>query len=155
MSEKLLLLNRDKIAAMKAGDRTRKDILILLINEANNIAKNDPAKPNREVTDDDLMQSCNRTIKKARELIKIVNDKGLEVDSSVPENEIAVAQSYLPQQMSRDELATTIRTIIGGDEMSPKVKGKVMKALNTDHKGNFDSQMANEVLAEIIAGATA
>jgi uncharacterized protein YqeY len=149
MSDKLLVLNKDKIVAMKAGDRTRKDILIMVINEANNIAKNDPKSPNRDVVDDDVVQALNRTIKKARETKKILEDNG--ADASAADNEITVAQSYLPQQMTRDELTAKVKEIVEGDTVSKKQRGLVMKTLNESYKGLFDSQMANAVVTELAA----
>jgi uncharacterized protein YqeY len=153
MTDQVSILKKDKIAAMKSGDRTRKDILTLIINEANNIGKDavdDEKNPvPREPTDDDVMTALKRTIKKAREAKDIFETKGM--DTSVPDNEIAVAQSYLPPQMTRDELTAKIKEIVEGDTVSKKQRGLVMKTLNTDYKGLFDSQMANAVVAELAA----
>ena len=145
MSDRLKKLNADKITALKAGDRTRKDMIVLMINEANSIAKNDG---NREVTDDDVIMALNRTIKKARDTKKILEDNGAL--ATVPDAEIALAQEYLPQQMSRDELRAKIEEIVGGPVITKSGRGLVMKGLNADYKGMFDSKMANEVVAEMM-----
>lgn len=150
MSDMLKALNTDKITAMKAGDRTRKDIIVLIINEANTIAKNDPKAPSRAVTDDDVMQALNRTIKKAREAKDILAKR--EMDTSIPDNEIEVAQSYLPQQMSRDDLRAKIVEIVGGETATKQQRGLVMGGLNKSYKGQFDNAMANEILGEMMEG---
>lgn len=145
MSARLNVLNTDKIIALKAGDRTRKDMIVLMINEANNIAKNDG---NRQVTDDDVIMALNRTIKKARDTKEILEKNG--VVATIPDAEIALAQTYLPQQMSRDELRAKIEEIVGGPVITKNGRGLVMKGLNSDYKGMFDSKVANEVVAEMM-----
>jgi len=149
MSEKLTILNKEKIAAMKSGDRTRKDILVLIINEVNNIAKNDTKNPNRAVVDDDVITALNRTIKKARETRDILVKQN--VDTSVPDNEIAVAQSFLPQQMGEDEIRAKIVAIVGGETLTKQQRGLVMKTFNTDHKGEFDSALLNKTVEAMTA----
>ncbi len=147
MSDQLKTLSSDKIAALKRGDRTTKDILTLIINEATMIAKNDG---NRDVSDADVIQALNRTVKKARETREIL--VGRNSDTTVQDNEIAVAQHYLPQQMSRDDLATLIRTLMDPLPEGKAAKGMVMKSLNEKHKGAFDPREATAIIDEILVG---
>ena len=144
MSEKMKLLQSDKIAALKAGDRTKKDILTLIVNECNMIGKNDG---DRAVTDNDVIQALNRTVKRANETRDILIGRG--ADTSVQDNEIEIARSYLPQQLTEEALRQYIKGFLANSDVTAKsIKGLVMKALNNDYKGSFDPRTANAMIDE-------
>ena len=144
MSDQLLKMRADMIAAMKAKDRTRKDGLSLLINEVNVIAKAE----NREATNDDVIQALNRSIKKATEVREILVTRGESTE--VPDYEIALAREYLPAQMSEDDLEALIISILGDTVRDKKAQGLVMKTLNSEHKGKFDNKVAGDILKRIL-----
>jgi uncharacterized protein YqeY len=143
MSDKLNLLKSDKNAALKAGDRTRKDILTLIINDATMIAKNDGS---RDVTDADVIQALNRTIKRANDARDLMIPRG--ADTTMQDNEIEVARSYLPAQISDADLLQFVKGFIANTpNMNPKsIKGLLMKALNAEMKGQFDPRNATAVI---------
>lgn len=152
MSDRLKQLQTDKIEAMKAKDRTTKDVLILVINEANTIAKNDG---NREVTDADVIQALNRSMKKARETRDILVQQS--ADTSVPDGEIEVITRYLPKQMDEAETRAAIEAIIAqalAEQANPKaLKGVVMKNLKEQHNGSYDPRLAAGLVDSAIASA--
>lgn len=145
MSEKYQLLRSEMITAMKAGNRTRKDGISLIVNEVNVIAKGDG---NREPTDADVIQALNRTIKKAAETREILI--GRNEDVSAQDAEIALAREFLPQQMTSEALEAKIADILEKTDRSKAARGIVMKALNEDHKGEFDPKIANEIVGRLL-----
>ena len=70
------------------------------------------------------------------------------------EAELAILAPYLPQQLSRDEIAQAARDVIQQTGASgPKDFGKVMSALMQQLRGRADGREANEVVRELLAGS--
>ena len=68
------------------------------------------------------------------------------------ENELAILQTYLPKQLSRDEIAEAAREVIaevgaGG----PGDKGKVMPVLIGRLAGRAEGREINEVVTQLLA----
>jgi uncharacterized protein YqeY len=144
MSDALRTLERDVITAMKAGDRTRLDILRMFVNKAKMTAKNDG---NRPPEDRDVLTAGLKMVKEANETRDLLLSNGREV--SVQDNEITVVSEYLPKQMSEGELRSLLE---GLKDQAPEGKGArgfFMKVLNTDYKGQFDPRAANAIVEEI------
>ena len=69
------------------------------------------------------------------------------------ETELAILQTYLPQQLTRDEIEAEARQVI--DEVgasSPRDIGKVMKPLMARLKGRADGRLVNQVVRELLSG---
>jgi uncharacterized protein YqeY len=69
------------------------------------------------------------------------------------EAELAILQSYLPRQLSREEIEAKARQVIAEVEASgPRDIGKVMKPLMADLRGRADGQLINQVVRELLSG---
>jgi hypothetical protein len=67
------------------------------------------------------------------------------------EAELAILQQYLPQQMTRDEIITEARRVIGEvDAQGPGDKGKVMPRLIAQLRGRADGREINAVVTELL-----
>lgn len=145
MSDQLKRLESDVVAAMKAGERTRLDILRMFVNKAKMTAKNDG---NRMAEDRDVLTAGLKMVKEANETrdLLIANGRGVEIQ----DNEIAVVSEYLPKQMTEAELRNLL---VGLKSQAPEGKaarGFYMKELNANYKGQFDPRAANEIVAEMV-----
>jgi len=61
--------------------------------------------------------------------------------------------SYLPQQLSRDEIVEEVRSVIAETGASgPGDKNKVMPAAIARMKGKADGRAINEVVSELLGG---
>jgi uncharacterized protein len=132
------------VTALKAGNRPRVDVLRMLVNQTKLVAKNDT---NREVRDDDVITAANRIIKQARETRSFLPEGDSRANGL--DAEIAIVTEFLPQQMDREELDKLIGGLVeeGLTGENPKAaRGIVMKTLNSQYRGRFDSQIANEIL---------
>jgi uncharacterized protein len=142
-------LREDLNQALRKGDKTRLSVIRLLISNINNaqIAKGGP------VDDGDVLAVMNRQARQHRESIDAFR-KGNRADLQAKEEaELAVLLEYLPQQMSRDEIAAAARKVI--EEVGargPGEKGKVMSRLMPQLKGKAPGAEINAVVMELLGG---
>jgi hypothetical protein len=67
--------------------------------------------------------------------------------------ELAILQSYLPQQMSRAEIEAEARQVIAEvGAQGPKDMGAVIKPLMARLRGRADGRLINQVVRELLAG---
>lgn len=132
---------KDEIkAAMKAKDKDRLSILRQVHGEIKNIEVNE----RREITDADVDAMLKRTIKQTKETlegsIKAGNDQE-RTDRLT--TQVEILESYLPKQVSGDELMALIDEVLAETGASTKKEmGKVMGALTQKTGGNFDKPFA-------------
>lgn len=142
-------LREDLNQALRKGDKTRLSVIRLLISNINNaqIAKGGP------MDDADVLAVLNKQARQHRESIDAFR-KGNRPDLLAREEaELAVLLEYLPQQMSRDEIAAAARKVI--EEVgarSPSEKGKVMSKLMPQLKGKAQGAEINAVVTELLGG---
>ncbi|RNL40547.1 GatB/YqeY domain-containing protein [Paraeggerthella hongkongensis] len=136
-------------AAMKAKDKPRLSILRQVHGEIKNIEVNE----RREITDADVDAMLKRLIKQTRETldgsIKAGNDQE-RTDTLTAQ--VAVLESYLPKQVSGDELASLIDKVLAETGASSKKDmGRIMGALTGKTGGNFDKAAAAQMLGQKLA----
>ena len=134
-------------AAMKARDKNRLSILRQVHGEIKNIEVNE----RREITDADVM--LKRTIKQTKETlegsIKAGNDQ--ERTDRLTE-QVEILESYLPKQVSGDELLALIDQVLSETGAATKKEmGKVMGTLTQKTGGNFDKAAAAKELQSRLA----
>jgi len=140
-------LSDDLKQAMRSGDTVKRDTLRMLISSVNNaeIAKQSA------LVDADILGVISKEVKRRQESIDAFK-KGNRPDLvSKEEAEMAVLQSYLPQQMSRDEIIAAAREVIaqvGAKGMGDK--GKVMQQLMPRLKGKADGKDINDVVTGLL-----
>jgi uncharacterized protein YqeY len=108
-------LREDLNQALRKGDKTRLSVIRLLISNINNaqIAKGAP------VDDGDVVAVMNKQARQHRESIDAFR-KGNRPDLTAKEEaELAVLVEYLPQQMSREEIAAVARKVIEEERQRP------------------------------------
>ena len=144
-------LRDDLNQATKAGDKTRVSVLRLLMANINNaqIAKGKAVS----LDEGDVLAVINKQAKQHRESIDAFG-KGNRTDLvAKEESELAVLLAYLPEQMSRDEIAAAARKVfeeVGAQ--GPSDKGRVMSKLVPQLKGKADGAEINSVVSELLAG---
>ena len=103
----------------------------------------------RELEDDEIIPIIATQIKKRKEAATLFA-KGGRGDLFEKENqEMAILQEYMPEQVSEESLRSRIREIIaelGVVEM--KDLGKVMKAVIPEFKGRADNGQIKNLVAE-------
>ena len=141
---------KDEIkAAMKAKDKVRLSILRQVHGEIKNIEVNE----RRAIEDADVDAMLKRLIKQTKETldgsIKANNDQ--ERTDTLAE-QVSILESYLPKQVSGDELVALIDEVLTETGASSKKDmGRVMGALTQKTGGNFDKATAAKELSQKLA----
>lgn len=103
--------------------------------------------------DDDILGIIAKQAKQRQESI-VEFRKGARPDLVAEEEaELAILQTYLPQQLTREEIEIEAKQVI--DEVGASGLGdigKVMKPLMARLKGRADGRLANQVVRELLAG---
>jgi uncharacterized protein YqeY len=150
MAQELALRKKvfdDLKQAMKSGDTIKRDTLRMLISSVNNaeIAKQ------ADLEESDILGVISKEVKRHQESIEAFK-KGNRADLVAKEEaELAILESYLPKQLSREEVITAAKEVIaavGAQGMGDK--GKVMKELMPKLKGRADGKEINEVVTELL-----
>ena len=101
----------------------------------------------KEATDADLLAMMQTMIKQRRESIDMYQKGGRADLVAAEQGEIDIIQTFLPKQMSDDEVKAAIQAIITEvGATSIKDMGKVMGALKTKYAGQMDMGKASGLI---------
>ena len=126
--------------AMRAKDKPKLSILRQVHGEIKNIEVNE----RRDITDADVDAMLKRLIKQTKETL----DGSIKAGNA----QVAILESYLPKQVSRDELVALIDEVLTETGASSKKDmGRVMGALTQKTGGNFDKAAAAKELGQKLA----
>ncbi len=136
-------LKQDMIEAMKAKDKDRLTTIRMIKGDLDK----EHIDKKREINDDLLIEVVNRGIKQRKDSISEFEKGGRSDLIEKTQAEIDILQSYLPEQLSMEEVETII------DEVFEIVKpegardmGKVMKEVTPKLKGRADMKQVSEII---------
>ena len=106
-----------------------------------------------ELDDEEVLAVIARDVKRHQDSIAEFT-KGKRQDLLEKEEaELAILFSYLPQQLSSEEIAATARTVIEQvGAKGPSDMGKVMAVIVPKLKGKADSRTVSQVVQKLLAG---
>jgi uncharacterized protein YqeY len=140
-------ISDDLKQAMRSGDTVKRDTLRMLMASINNaeIAKQSA------LSDADILGVISKDVKRHQESIDAFK-KGNRPDLVAKEEaEKVILQSYLPKQMSRDEVMAAAREVIAAvGATGPGDKGKVMQQLMPKLKGKADGKEINDMVTGLL-----
>jgi uncharacterized protein YqeY len=133
--------------AMKNGEKDRLSVLRLMSSAIKQ--KDIDARPSGkgDITDDQIMQLLQTMIKQRRESISMY-EKGNRPDLAAKEHaEIEVIESFLPQQMTEEEIDTVVGEAIQESAAATlKDMGAVMSLLKDKYTGKMDFGKASGII---------
>ncbi|MGB9790754.1 GatB/YqeY domain-containing protein [Thermotoga caldifontis] len=143
-------LNQDLKEAMKAKDEVKLRTVRMLLAAI----KNFEVEKMRPATDEEILQIMSKEIKKRQEAIEMY-EKGNRQDLAQAERlEVQIIQSYMPQQLSEEEIRELAKRIIAELGLSsPKDVGTAMKAIMPHVKGRADGKLVNRIVSELLGGS--
>jgi hypothetical protein len=104
--------------------------------------------------DSGVIDVISREVKQHRESIAGFSKGNRQDLVAKEEAELAILHEYLPQQLSREEIAQAACDVIEQvGAMGPGDKGKVMSQLMPQLKGRAEGREINEVVANLLAGS--
>jgi len=140
-------LTDDLRQAMKGGDKVKTMVIRLLMAAIKN------AEIARQTAsgDADILGVIAKEVRQRQESIESFKQGNRPDLVTREEAELAILQSYLPRQLSHEEIVAEARRII--DEVGargPGDKGRVMPKLIAQLKGKADGREINAVVTELL-----
>ena len=142
-------MDAELVAAQKSGDKTKVGVLRVLKSEIR-YKEIDLKHP---LSDEETTLVLSSSVKKRRESI-FEFQKGNRPDLVTKEEaELAIVQSYLPAELSDNELSDIIKsTITEVGAASSADLGKVMKSLMPKVRGRADGKKVNAIVGSLLGG---
>ena len=141
-------LNETMKTAMKARDELRLSAVRMI----RSAVKNREIEQKRDLLDHEVIEVISTMAKQRRESIRLYREGNRPELAEKEEAELTVMLSFLPAQLSIDEISELINRIIaetGSD--SAKDIGRVMKALNPLIAGKADGKIVSDVVRQKLA----
>jgi uncharacterized protein YqeY len=142
-------LQSDLTDAMRAKDDIRRSTLRMALTAITN--EEVSGKVARELSDDDVLKVLSRELKKRKEAATAFTDAGQSERAATELAEARVIESYLPAQLSDDEVADIVAAVIAETGASgPGAMGQVMKGVQPRVAGRADGgRIAAEVKRQL------
>jgi uncharacterized protein YqeY len=129
----------DLRASMKARDKARTSALRMLVAALKNRAVADGLGPQGRLDDDTIQKVLATEVKRRREAATAYRDAGRDAQADSEEAEAVVYESYLPAQLSDEELARIVDEVIVEQAATDRrAMGQVMKATMARVQGQAD-----------------
>lgn len=136
-------INAEYIAAFKAKETVKKNLLGVLKGELTKIETAPGANP---LTNEDVLKAIKTLAKGVKEVLaNSPNDEDVK-------KELEILESYLPTQMSEQEVSTEISKIlleIGAT--NPSDMGKVMSAFKVKFDGKADGKLVSTIVRDMLS----
>jgi uncharacterized protein YqeY len=147
MNELLMRMKKDNIQAMRDKNKISKGVLSLMIS-AMALAEKEAGK---DLTEEEALKFVQREMKQEKDTLASTPEDRVEL-IELSKAKIVIIDSYLPKQLSEEEIKTAITEIINekGLELSRKVQGVVMKEMMAKFAGKTDGKSVNKVLGSMM-----
>lgn len=134
----------DTKEAMKAKDMVKVNILRFLTSAVKN--REIEVRPNA-LTDDDVISVIKKSAKQRQDSIEQFSKAGRNDLADQEKNELSIIETYLPQQMSADQVQKiVVEAIKESGATSAKDMGAVMKLVIAKTQGTADNKLVSELV---------
>jgi hypothetical protein len=141
-------INNDIKTAMKEKEVVKRDALRLLTSAMKQIEVDE----RKELNDEDIIKIIQKQVKQRNDSMAQYKEAGRNDLYDVEAAEAAIFETYLPKQLSDEELETAIRSIItqtGATSM--KEIGKIMGAASKSIGALADGKRINECAKKLLS----
>jgi uncharacterized protein YqeY len=137
----------DMTEAMKAQAKERLSTLRMLQSSL----KNEQINVGHELSDEEAMTVIRKAVKQRLDSIEQYTNAGRTELAEKERSEMELLKTYLPAELSAEELETGLREIIASTgAQSKKDLGKVMKEATARFKGRVDGKKVQEAVARLL-----
>ncbi|PQD96460.1 hypothetical protein CYL18_00740 [Pradoshia eiseniae] len=139
-------LNSDMKQAMKDKDKDKLSVIRMmkasLQNEGIKLGK-------QELSEDEELTVLSRELKQRKDSLQEFDKAGRQDLTDKLQAEIAVVESYMPKQLSEEELDALVAEAIAQTNATSKADmGKVMSAIMPKVKGKADGSLVNKLVLQ-------
>lgn len=145
---KIDIVRSDMVAAMKAGEKEKKETLSLLLSALKNKAIDKRA----DLTEEEENTVVLKEIKQMNETLELTPADRTDIIEQC-KFRIGVMEAYAPKMMDDEEIKAVISQVLSTlsiDVPTGKDKGRIMKELMPKVKGKADGKLVNEILASMM-----
>ncbi len=147
MSDPKAGLNEALKQAMVEKNVLRRDVIRMILSEIKQVEVDE----RRTINADDVLTVLQREVKKRRESVDEAAKAGRADIADATRAEIGILETFLPEQLSRDEITVLVKDAIAqSGATNAKEMGKVMGVLMPKVKGKADGKLVNEVVRELL-----
>ena len=140
-------INNDIKTAMKEKNNELRDALRLLASAFKQIEVDE----RKELSDDDIIKIIQKQVKQRNDAMVQYRDAGREDLYDKEAAEAAIFETYLPKQLTDDELESALKSIIADiNATSIKDIGKIMGAASRVLGATADGKRINECAQKIL-----
>ncbi|WEV37996.1 GatB/YqeY domain-containing protein [Lactobacillus sp. ESL0680] len=140
-------LSEQIMADMKEAMKARDKVKLNTVRMIKSALMNEKIKAGHELSSDEELTVLNREKKQREESIEEFTKAARTDLADETKQELAVVESYMPKQLSQDELEQIVtETIAEVDAKGKSDFGKVMKALMPKIKGKADGKAASSAV---------
>jgi uncharacterized protein len=133
---------------LKTAQKAKQEVTISALRNVKAEIKNASIAKGEDLTDEEVLKVLAKKVKQHKDSIESFRSGNREDLTKHEEEQMKVLESYLPQQMSEDEVkALVVETI---KEMNAKASdfGKVMKGVMTKAGGAVDGKLVSKQVKE-------
>ena len=132
-------------SAMKAGDKDRLKVVRLIMAAIKQVE----VDTREELDDTGVLTVLNKMVKQRRDSVEAFEKGGRDDLAAVEREEIGVLETYLPEQLSTDELKSLVdEAIAATGAASIRDMGKVMGQIKAKAAGRADMGAVSAVVKE-------
>jgi len=141
-------LEGDMREAMKAKDQLKLSVLRMIISTARNV---EMEKNVKTLEDADMLKILQKHLKQHKESITQFEKGGRHDLVSKESAELVIIETYLPKQMTENELTVIVKEAIAEtNAVSKSDTGKVMKAAMAKVQGRADGKVVSAIASGLL-----
>lgn len=143
----LLTLRKDKMAALKEKDTVKNGVCSLLISAIALAEK----EQNKELSDEEAAAYIQKELKQTRETLSLTPEDRTDLIEET-KRKIEILESYLPKQMSQEEIKEAVEAILAEKNLEAikKNQGILIKEMMAKYKGKTDGKTVSTVIQTIL-----
>ena len=141
------IIERDIKALMKSGEKRKVEIVRFILSHL----KNEEKEKKRDLETSETIQILKRLLKRNQESFDQFNKAGRDDLASKEKEEMEVIQTYLPEEISEEDLIKIIKeTITSSGASSIKEMGKVIGLIKKSHGDNADMSLVSKHVKSLL-----
>ena len=139
-------LKEDLKVAFKTSDNSKKELIRIILSEV--ALEEGRGAAGFLLNDEGVMAVIKKMKKNSETIVEGCKESGREIDPSILK-EIEIIDTYLPKQLSKDQIEMLIADIMKELETdSIKDMGKIMSKFNSQFAGQADGKIVSQIVKD-------